>query len=209
MDNRLSLILISVYVAVSGCQETILSAAEEKAPFGDMSAIVNTGEYNAPVSAPKKSDSKTRLVVNSGYGKDAFSQDVIQCNNEGDVLYVNLSNEGIRYMQEGRFGDAAAALKKAITIRRDLPHAYVNLADAYYHLGRYEESIAVSKIALSISPANANSYGNLGNAYNALGNEADAVENFKKALELFRKEGNAAAVKKTEESISNIRINKP
>ncbi len=151
-------------------------------------------------------DQGTQLMQGANPKEDSTSADIISYEDERTRLYAELTNNGAACISEGRYEEAISLLKKATVIKPNMPHAYINLADTYYHMGKYEDSIEASKTALCMAPLNAASYGNLGNAYYALGKKGEAMKNYQKAIAIYRQEADADGVKKIEKRIEQYSL---
>ncbi|MFA6079276.1 MAG: tetratricopeptide repeat protein [Candidatus Omnitrophota bacterium] len=198
MSIRSLPILLFVCIVVLSRQEVMAAATDEKKILSDTSSIVNIGAGGISSTIPKTPGSAAQFIADNA----AFSEEMLKRGNDRDTLYADLSNRGTQLIGQCRYYDAACVFKEAIAVKPHLSHAYVCLAGAYFHLGRYDECIETSKISLVLTPNIASSYSTLGDAYSALGKRAEAKANYKRALEIFRKDGNLAAVKKMEESLS-------
>jgi cytochrome c-type biogenesis protein CcmH/NrfG len=71
---------------------------------------------------------------------------------------------GDALMGQGKFDEAVAAYRQAISIKPDFAKAYSNLGDALMGQGKFDEAIAAYRQAIGIRPDLAEAHSNLGNA---------------------------------------------
>jgi len=184
MNKKLIILLffLIIYSALSATAELVFKKDKATGKI----AIVEEGEPAETVGGSVEKDyiSIHQLPNDQRFGK-----------------YKTIVNESIKSMQEGQYEQAVEKLKAAIILEPDIPYAYDNLANAYYHLYKYEEAIMMSKAALKIDPQDANAYGNLGNIYYMLNKYQEAKINYQKAKELFQKNGDAEGVAKVDKAL--------
>lgn len=94
------------------------------------------------------------------------------------------NNLGILQMEEGDYGRAADAYKKAIGLRPDVAAFYDNLGTAYNALGLHREAIGQHQKAIRIDPKFSKAQNNLGIAYFDLGEYDSARQAYETALSL-------------------------
>ncbi|MFT5579215.1 MAG: tetratricopeptide (TPR) repeat protein [Paraglaciecola psychrophila] len=99
------------------------------------------------------------------------------------------ANKANVLMQQGKYGEAEAALKNSIRIDPHFANGYVNLADLYRAQSREAESIEVLKAGEIANPDNGSVPYSLGLAYIRAKNTALAIEYLHKATQV--ESGNA------------------
>ena len=169
----ITILFLSFLIGISA-SELIFAATIKKDETGRI--MIVGGDTGAPGQA---SVSKP--------GEDRLWKDVVQSDSQSRKNYVAIVNEGIKLAEQGQYTQAVSKYISAIAIEPSLSYAYLNLANAYWHLHRNEESIVMSKKALEIDPVDARIYENLGNAYYSSGKYKEAKESYRKAKELFEK----------------------
>jgi tetratricopeptide (TPR) repeat protein len=97
---------------------------------------------------------------------------------ETDVL-LSLAN---LLMDTGESRAAVACLRRLVTLDRDNPSAWINLAVAQFNRGRYEHGIDACLMALSCEPENTVAMYNLALAYEHLGKYDEAMHWIRKGL---------------------------
>ena len=97
---------------------------------------------------------------------------------ETDVL-LSLAN---LLMDTGESRAAVACLRRLVTLDRDNPSAWINLAVAQFNRGRYEHGIDACLMALSCEPENTVAMYNLALAYEHLGKFDEAMHWIRKGL---------------------------
>jgi len=161
-------------------------------------------DKDGKVRIVKDKDEPLQPVSGLTSEKDNLSKDVLQSDGVRRELYIKSVNEGVRRVEQGQYEQSIEQYEQAIALEPDLSYAYVNLANAYWHLAKYEESIAMSKKALQIDPSDARTYSNLGNAYYSSGKHKEAEDSYKKAKELYKGAGDSEGVKKMEEYLGRL-----
>ena len=146
-------------------------------------------------------DEGDQFKQTSGFAseEDHLSKDVIRKDSLRRELYIKIVNEGVACAEQGQYAQAIEKYEAAIKLEPDLSYAYINIANAYWHLKKYEESITMSKKALQIDPSDARAYGNIGNAYYSSGKRNEAKDAYKKAKELYKESVDLEGVKKMDE----------
>lgn len=89
---------------------------------------------------------------------------------------------GLEYAAAGRFDDAAACYRMALTIAPAFVTAEINLGNLLAAHGRLEEALRSFERAREFAPANLLAHYNAGNALLGLGRFTDAVARFRAAL---------------------------
>ena len=140
----------------------------------------------------------------SGYkaGDDATYHDALPSDSLDRKHYIDIVNEGVALVERGQYKQAIEKYEEAVKIDSQLPYAYINLANAYWHLKEYKKSIAMSEIALQINPNEGRTYTNLGNAYYGLGQRKEAKNSYQKAKKLFQEAGDSENLKNVEKSLA-------
>ncbi|MEN6308075.1 MAG: tetratricopeptide repeat protein [Anaerohalosphaeraceae bacterium] len=161
------LCLVIAVLLLTGCQEGNLSKEHLKTPD--------------TINAEKSHD----LAIH--YIKSARSDEaVVQLKNanerSGDAeAYCNL---GFACIDLGRYQEAVAPLKKAISLKPGLAEAHCNLGIAYIGLDRLKEAKEALDYAISLKPDYAEAQAKLGLTYIMLGHCEQAVEPLKQAISL-------------------------
>jgi len=88
----------------------------------------------------------------------AFEQ-LCQQNPHDYDLWLNL---GVIYGRLRMFDAAEAAFKKALTLRNDVPHIYINLARLCDLQGRFDEEVNYCRSYLRLRPNDSEAYTQLG-----------------------------------------------
>ncbi len=96
-------------------------------------------------------------------------------------------NMGAIAARQGQFERAESALRRALTLRPDLPQANVNLARLLLMKQRLEEALPYLKKYLTLQPQDVDGYYQLGSLLEALKNPSAAEEVYRQALPLARK----------------------
>lgn len=100
---------------------------------------------------------------------------------KAEVLYKN----GLKLKDQGKFNEAIAAFKKAITLNKLYDSAYLQLSLVYAGISKTDSAVITLKNALKAKPSFANGYVALGNVYRDYKNNTDeALINYLKALKL-------------------------
>jgi predicted O-linked N-acetylglucosamine transferase (SPINDLY family) len=89
---------------------------------------------------------------------------------------------GVIRLQQGRFEDAAALLRRALKADKNSADAHQGLAFALTGLERFEEAIRHYERALALRPGFAEAHNNLGHALQRLGRFNAAIAQYEKAL---------------------------
>ena len=167
--------------------------------FADGFALKKDKTGNVRIVVEKGTPGQT-----SGYGSgdDATSHDALQSDSLDRKHYIEIVNEGVALVGKGQYEEAVKKYEEAVRIDPQLPYAYIDLANAYWHLKEYKKSIAMSSLALQINPNDGRTYSNLGNAYYGLGNHKEAKENYQKAKKLFQEAGDSENLKNVEKSLA-------
>ena len=111
-------------------------------------------------------------------------------------------SQGITYAEQGRFDEASAEFKRAISIDSDNAKVHYNLGAAYEKQGKYDLAVESCQKAIAINPDDAKAHYNLSCVY-ALKNETNlSIESLQKAVILNKIAIEAA---KTESDFDNIR----
>jgi tetratricopeptide (TPR) repeat protein len=91
---------------------------------------------------------------------------------------------GIAHQQQGNFGAARDAYKKAIREQKDFAEAWNNLGTTYYLEKKAKKSLKYYRRAVELRPTAASFYVNLGSALYERKKYAEAVEAYRTALSL-------------------------
>jgi len=96
---------------------------------------------------------------------------------------IALLDEGLTFLQLGRYDDARASLEKSEQIEPSF-FAYSTHAEVLSAQGKFAEAVAMSKKALDLDQTNYVAWGNLASAYLwSPGGHDKAIEAYKKAIE--------------------------
>jgi tetratricopeptide (TPR) repeat protein len=91
---------------------------------------------------------------------------------------------GVLHHQQGNHARAVELIRRAVTLRPNVPGFHANLAEAYRALGQPERAAGCCRTALRLWPDYPEALCNLGLALQGLGRLAEAVEHFRHALRL-------------------------
>lgn len=91
---------------------------------------------------------------------------------------------GVHAIQTGQLERGVDLIRKAIAVRRDMPGAFGNLANALNSLGRHAEALEASDRAVALNPNFAEAHGNRGQALQQLGRLADALSSYDRVVAL-------------------------
>ena len=90
--------------------------------------------------------------------------------------------DGFRFLQEGRFADAVAALQDVLKQQPDLAEAHYNLGNAHVGARQYALAVASYREAIRLNPNFVQAHTNLGFVYARLGAHGEAVATFRAAI---------------------------
>lgn len=120
------------------------------------------------------------IVLQEQKAKIAVPDGVLQKGFRVDALpHYNLAN---KYLNQGRFQDAARKYRDAITVYDKEADFYINLGVALRKLNDYVGAEEAFKQALALNSADWMAWSNLANAYLKQEKLADTVESFKQCL---------------------------
>ena len=91
---------------------------------------------------------------------------------------------GVCCIQTGQLETAVKLVSQATLLRRDVPGAYGNLANALNSLRRYGEALEASDRAIALDPSFAEAHGNRGQALHQLGRLEDALASYARVVAL-------------------------
>ena len=91
---------------------------------------------------------------------------------------------GVHAIQTGQPERGVDLIRKAIAVRRDMPGAFGNLANALNSLGRHAEALEASDRAIALNPNFAEAHGNRGQALHQLGRLADSLASYDRVVAL-------------------------
>lgn len=97
-----------------------------------------------------------------------------------------LVSAGIGLMQKKKFGEAAAAFKRATAMQPDNIDAYNMLGQAYTNLGKKKEAIEAYKLSLKLDRQQDQVYNAIANLYIDIKQPADAEKQLKEAVKVNR-----------------------
>src|SRR5499427_2583512 len=92
------------------------------------------------------------------------------------------SNLGDALMGQGKFDEAVAAYRQAISIKPDFAEAHSNLGNALSGQGKLDEAVAAYRRAIGIKPDFAKAHSNLGGGLAAQGKLDEAVAAYRRAI---------------------------
>ncbi len=101
-----------------------------------------------------------------------------------DRNFEALYRLGMIRIQQGRFGDAADFLRRALRINRQSADAYHSLAIALSGLKRHEEALTRYRKALALNPDLPEAHNNIAHSLHALGRLTEAAGHYERALGL-------------------------
>ena len=91
---------------------------------------------------------------------------------------------GIGLLHQRKLTEGAAALTRAIELRKNWTQARLSRAQAWYELKRYDDSIADLNEAIRLKPDSASVYNRRGLAYSYSGRHEQAIPDYTKAIAL-------------------------
>jgi tetratricopeptide (TPR) repeat protein len=91
---------------------------------------------------------------------------------------------GVHWIQRGQLELAADLIRKAISLRRNVPGAYGNLANVLNRLGLYREALEASDSAIALNPAFAEAHGNRAQALQQLARLDEALVSYDRVVAL-------------------------
>jgi len=135
--------------------------------------------------------------------KDALGcfQKAIEINPDFAESYAYL---GATYNSLEQPEKAIPYLKKAIDLGSTDIRTYASLGGSYFFTGELSESILYFEKVVQLDPKHIKAYLALGNAYKTSGDYQKARENFLKLKELYREQGNDAAVQEVDRLINGF-----
>ena len=92
--------------------------------------------------------------------------------------------EGRTLQIEGKYQQAIERYSQALELDPQLPAAYNNRGNSFYHTDQIDLAIQDYEKALALDPRHADAYSNRGNAYKHRGNPVRAIQDFNRSLEL-------------------------
>ena len=95
---------------------------------------------------------------------------------------ITHKKNGDAYFNQGKFGEAAASYRQAITCNPDHAEAHNNLSNAFREQGLWEDAEYHVRQAIKIKPRFANFHYNLASLLMKLGKLNDAIEHFRYAV---------------------------
>jgi tetratricopeptide (TPR) repeat protein len=95
-------------------------------------------------------------------------------------------------------------LKKAIDLGSTDIRTYSSLGGSYFFTGKFSEAIPYFEKVVQLNPKDIKAYIALANTYKALGNYQKARESFLKLKELYREQGDDAAVQEVEGLVNDL-----
>lgn len=120
------------------------------------------------------------VVLQEQKARLAFPKGVLQPGDRSDALpHYNLAN---KYLNQGRFQDAARKYRDAITIFDKDADFYVNLGVALRKLNDYAGAEKAFKQALALNATDWMAWSNLANAYLKQEKLVETVESFRQCL---------------------------
>ncbi len=96
--------------------------------------------------------------------------------------FNHLLDSAYKALQIKKFVDAKNLLKKAITLKNDIPEIHNNLGMVYMNLNDYEQAIKSFNNAIKLNPKFSVVFCNLGIAHNKIGNFKKSEENYKQSI---------------------------
>jgi predicted Zn-dependent protease len=101
-----------------------------------------------------------------------------------DTRVMGLYGMGLLERRQGKMEDAATSLKKAISLRPDLPPLLVELGETYFQMGQVDKAVSVVQSALSLDPNQPAALCALGRFLLERKNTADARDQLSRAAQL-------------------------
>lgn len=115
------------------------------------------------------------LCSQAALARTVYTLDGRQCSRQ-EYHGAELAEQGHKFMDAGRFNEAADRLRKAASLAPRLGYVQSNLAFVLVKLGRAEEALPYLKNAVKINKGAADSVRALSSAYVSCGKLADAVQ---------------------------------
>lgn len=191
-------ILINPDVAI-----TYKNRAEARSFLGDNQGAVEDYtqaiKINPQYADVSKNPNIARYIAKNQPG---FNQ-TIPINSQDANAYKNRGN--VR-ADIGDYQGAIADYTQAIQINPHLADVYYNRGNVRCDVGDEEGAIADYTQAIQINANYADAYYNRGNIYAGMKNLQAAITDFQKAANIYRQEGNLAALKDTKDRILELEI---
>jgi tetratricopeptide (TPR) repeat protein len=147
----------------------------------EIETLVHTCLEKLPVDRPQSFEiimTQLQDVYKKLYGEriDIIEQPVSE--------YERLCNKAASFNSLHQFEDAVTVCKEAISLKGDIPAAWINLGIALEGLDRNEEALESYDRAVRIDPSERITWNNRGNALHALERFDEACVSYDRALEL-------------------------
>ncbi|WP_414577744.1 tetratricopeptide repeat protein [Anabaena sp. CCY 9402-a] len=177
--------------------------AEARSCLGDNQGAIE--DYNQAIKInPQYGDiNKNRDIARYIVGNQPGFNQAIQLNPNDANAYKNRGNARADI---GDYQGAIADYTQAIQINPHLADVYYNRGNVRCDVGDEEGAIADYTQAIQINANYADAYYNRGNIYAGMKNLQAAITDFQKAANIYRQEGNLAALKDTKDRILELEI---
>ncbi|UKO98530.1 tetratricopeptide repeat protein [Nostoc sp. UHCC 0870] len=177
--------------------------AEARSCLGDNQGAIE--DYNQAIKInPQYGDiNKNRDMARYIVGNQPGFNQAMQLNPNDANAYKNRGNARADI---GDYQGAIADYTQAIQINPHLADVYYNRGNVRCDVGDEEGAIADYTQAIQINANYADAYYNRGNIYAGMKNLQAAITDFQKAANIYRQEGNLAALKDTKDRILELEI---
>lgn len=169
---------------------TLVEVGRGRLPLGSAQRILNAKDRRAAgPTMPAKGLCLMKVtffivlcLLTAGAGLAANEETINITSSYADARLFN--NNGVDFVSQGRYEEAAREFQKAIAIDPDFHIARYNLALAYYNIGRAKEAITEFEYLINGSYYFVNAHYNLGTIYLREGMTDKATEQLKIVAEL-------------------------
>ncbi len=186
--------------------EVLSQQALDKVKKGELQSALE--DYNQAIEAnPENSEAYN----NRGNAYFFLNQpeEAIKNYNQAIKLNPELSrayyNRGFAYQRQGKTELAVKDFNKTLSLNPDYLPAYLNRAVVRSILGDNQGAIEDYNEVIKKDPNLPQVYFNRAASYSELGDQEKAMKDLEKAGQLFAKQGNTEALKKTQEVLSQLK----
>lgn len=118
--------------------------------------------------------------------------------------FLDYKGDAQKKMAAGDAGGAIKDLDKAIDMKSDAEHLYMDRANANINAGNIKAALEDLNKVLSMNPENASAWLKKAQLESSLGNDKVALDNARKALAFFDKQGNARGKANAQNEINRL-----
>lgn len=130
-----------------------------------------------------KDESIRKRVFRSCRGASTFAIGAISFSKKvRSVIVLDKNQQGIQYMQEGKYEEAAKIFNETIEENPSEPVGYINFGNVLTEVGEYEKAIRFYQKALELDEKAAAAYYSLGNLYYETEKLIEAKDMFEAAI---------------------------